>query len=144
MSQLEISCGLEYVITQDLQGCLTDALQCNYSFIVSPIVHPRFRRQYVSSAGKTGGFTRSDMILSPHDWTSRMVGKLSPYLEVDSPIPSVRQRHEDCLNEELSYCRGLGLPAIMIKLSGGINNNLARIIHAYYENRYVKFFLLFF
>lgn len=141
MSQLEISCGLEYVITPDLQACLTEALHSNYSFIVSPIVHPRFRRQYVSCAGKTGGFTRSDMILSPQDWTSRIVGKLSPYLEVDSPVPSVRQRHEDCLNEELSYCRGLGLPAIMLSLSGGVNTNLARIIQSYYENRCNNFLL---
>ncbi|XP_026725879.1 protein arginine N-methyltransferase 5 [Trichoplusia ni] len=132
MSQQEISCGLEYISTPDLQACLTEALRCNYSFIVSPIVHPRFRRP-CSVAGKVGGFTRSDMILSPQDWTSRMVGKLSPYLDVDSSSPIVRQRHEDCLNEELNYCRGLGLPAIMLAVHGRNTNNLARILNSYYE-----------
>ncbi|XP_028169658.1 protein arginine N-methyltransferase 5 [Ostrinia furnacalis] len=134
MSQLEISCGLEYVVTPDLQACLTEALHSNYSFIVSPIVHPRFRRPFTSSAGRVGGFTRSDMILSPQDWTSRVVGKVSPYLDADSPLPLVRQRHEDCLNEELAYCRGLGLPAIMMTLNGRNNSNLARILNSFYEN----------
>lgn len=133
MSQLEISCGLDYITTPDLQACLTEALHCNYSFIVSPIVHPRFRRQYVTNVGKTGGFTRSDMVLSPQDWTTRLVGKLSPYLNVDSASSTVRQRHEDCMNEELSYCRGLGVPAIMLTLHGRDTNNLARILQTYYE-----------
>lgn len=135
MTQQEISCGLEYISTPDLQACLTEALRCNYSFIVSPIVHPRFRRP-CSSARRVGGFTRSDMILSPQDWTSRMVGKLSPYLNVDSLSPVVRQRHEDCLNEELNYCRGLGLPAIMLSVHGRETNNLARILNSY-ESRLV-------
>ncbi|KAL4706818.1 hypothetical protein ACJJTC_010052 [Scirpophaga incertulas] len=134
MTQSDISCGLEYVITPDLQACLTEALHYNYSFIVAPIVHPRFRRHHVMNTGKIGGFTRSDMVLSPQDWTTRIVGRLSPYLNVDSDVPVVRQRHEDCLNEELAYCRGLGLPAIMISLTGKNNNNLARILQSYHEN----------
>ncbi|CAG9783121.1 unnamed protein product [Diatraea saccharalis] len=134
MSQPDISCGLEFSITSDLQACLTQALHSNFSFIVAPIVHPRFRRQHVLNSGKVGGFTRSDMILSPQDWTSRLVGKVSPYLNVDSEVSLVRQRHEDCLNEELSYCRGLGLPAIMLSLTSQKTNNLARIIQSYYEN----------
>lgn len=133
MSQLEISCGLEYTATSDLQACLTEALQCNYQFIVSPIVHPRFRRHYIAGAGSVGGFTRSDMILSPQDWNSRMVAKLSPYLDVDCTSPTVRKRHEDCLNEELGYCRGLGAPAIILSLHGRTTNNLARLLHAFYD-----------
>ncbi|CAK1599643.1 unnamed protein product [Parnassius mnemosyne] len=129
----DISCGLEYLITPDLQACLTEALHCNYSFIVTPVVHPRFRRPYVSSVSTVGGFTRSDMILSPQDWTSRIVAKISPYICVDSMSPVVRQRHEDCLNEELSYCRGLGVPAIMLPLRSSNTNNLARILQTYNE-----------
>lgn len=134
MSQQEISGGLEYTSIPDLQACLTEALRCNYSYIVAPVVHPRFRRPS-SCAGRVGGFTRSDMVLSPQDWTNRMVGRLSPYLNVDSPSPGVRQRHEDCLNEELSYCRGLGLPAIMLSVHGRESNNLTRILNSYFETR---------
>ncbi|CAH0722432.1 unnamed protein product, partial [Brenthis ino] len=133
MSQQEISCGLDYMTPSDLQACLTEALHANYAFIVSPIVHPRFRRTILPSGAVVGGFTRSDMILSPQDWNSRIVGKLSAYLDPDSPSPIVRQRHEDSLNEELSYCRGLGLPAVILSLHSKNSNNLSRILHNYFE-----------
>lgn len=136
MSQQEMSCGLEYTIAPDLQGCLTEAFHANYSFIVTPVVHPRFRRHHGADGNRVAGFTRSDMILSPQDWTSRLVGRLSHYLNVDSSCAEVRQRQEDCLNEELSYCKGLGLPAIMIALHGKDSHNLARILLSYFESRY--------
>lgn len=135
----DISCGLEYVTAPDLQECLTEAMHNNYSFIVSPIVHPRFSRQHCSSSDRIGGFTRSDMVLSPQDWTTRIVGRLTPHLNVDCASSAARQRHEDWLNEELTYCKGLGLPAILLKLNGRECNNLARIILQYYETTYVAF-----
>lgn len=133
MTQQDISCGLEYIITPDLQACLAEALKCNYSFIISPIFHPRFRRQHNVNADAANGFTRSDMILSPQDWNSRIVGKLSPYLDVDSTCVIVRQRFEDLMQEELYYSRGLGLAAILVNLHGKRNNNLARIIQTFHE-----------
>lgn len=137
MTQQDISCGLEYIITPDLQACLTESLHYNYTFIVTPIIHPRFRRPLLPTGGTVGEFTRSDMILCPQDWTSRIVGRISPYLDVDSPSPVVRLRHEDCLNEELLYCRGLSLPAVMLNLHSKNSHNLARIMHTYFETRYV-------
>ncbi|CAG4924790.1 unnamed protein product [Colias eurytheme] len=133
MAQQEISCGLEYSLTPDIQECVTEALHANYSFIVTPIIHPRFRRSFLGNRTAVGGFTRSDMILSPQDWTNRIVARVSPYLNVDSQSPLVQQRHEDCLNEELFYCRGLGVPAIMISLNSKNNVNLARILQTYQE-----------
>lgn len=141
MSQQDISCGLEYMTTSDLEACLTETLRSYYSFMVCPIVHPRFRRHYVSGAGCIGGFTRSDMIISPQDWTSRMVVKLSPYLNVDSKSPIVQKRHEDCLNEELNYCRGVGVPAIMLSLHGRDSQNLARILTTFNATWFVLLLL---
>ncbi|XP_063539976.1 protein arginine N-methyltransferase 5 [Cydia strobilella] len=134
MAQQEVSCGLEYVVAPDLQGSLTEAFHANYSFIVTPVVHPRFRRHHIADGNRVGGFTRSDMILSPQDWTSRIVGRLSPYLNVDSPNDVVRQRHEDCMNEELSYSKGLGLPALLVTVHGENSHNLARNLLSYLEN----------
>ncbi|XP_063367944.1 protein arginine N-methyltransferase 5 [Cydia amplana] len=134
MSQQEVSCGLEYIVAPDLQGSLTEAFHANYSFIVTPVVHPRFRRHHIADGTRVGGFTRSDMILSPQDWTSRIVGRLSPYLNVDSPNDVVRQRHEDCMNEELSYSKGLGLPALLVTVHGENSHNLARNLFSYLEN----------
>ncbi|XP_032513622.1 protein arginine N-methyltransferase 5 [Danaus plexippus] len=133
MAQQEISCGLDYTIAPDLQACLTEALHANYAFIVSQIVHPRFRLSSLPSGNTVGGFTRSDMILSPQDWNSRVVGRVSGYLDPDSPSHIVQKRHEDSLNEELAYCRGLGLPAVMLSLHSRKSNNLARILQTYFE-----------
>ncbi|CAK1548334.1 unnamed protein product [Leptosia nina] len=133
MSQQEISCGLEYSLTPDIQESVSEAIQANYSFIVTPIVHPRFRRPLLPHRTAVGGFTRSDMILSPQDWTNRIVARISPYLTVDAKSPVVQQRHEYCLTEELLYSRGLGVPAIMISLTSLTNTNLARILQTYQE-----------
>ncbi|XP_023939076.2 protein arginine N-methyltransferase 5 [Bicyclus anynana] len=133
MSHHEISCGLEYITTPNLQECLSEALQSSYAFIVMPIVHPRFRRSHQSSVGTVGGFSRSDMLLASQDWNSRIVGKLSHYLDLDSESPIIRQRHEDCLNEELTYSRGLGLPAVMLSLHSTNVSNLARNVLSYLD-----------
>ncbi|GBP55496.1 Protein arginine N-methyltransferase 5 [Eumeta japonica] len=134
MSKQGISCGLDFPVVPDLQACISKTLQNNYSFVVFPIAHPRFRRNYVLGKPSVGGFTRCDMILSAPDWTTRIVGKMSSYLNVDVPSPVARQRYEDCMNEELSYCRGLGLSAIMLNLHGKDSNNLSRLIRSYFDN----------
>lgn len=135
MSSRDISCGFEFITTPNLQECLTEALQNNYSYIVAPLIHPRFTRQHSLSSNKVGGFTRSDMILSPSDWTTRIVGRISHSWNVDEEAPVVRRKHVDGFNEELSYCKGLGLPAIIIPLHGRDSNNLARVLLSYYESR---------
>ncbi|XP_022115769.1 protein arginine N-methyltransferase 5 [Pieris rapae] len=133
MTQQDISCGLEYSLTPDIQECVSEALHANYSFIVTPLIHPRFRRPYLPHRIPAGGFTRSDMILSPQDWTNRIVARVSPYLTVDAPSPVVQKRHEYYLQEELLYCRGLGVPAVMISLHSKHNTNLAKILQTYQE-----------
>lgn len=60
-----------------------------------------------------------------------VVGKLSPYINVDSKTPHVRENSEATLNQELSLALHLGLPAITFKLTDNIDNNvnLARILN---------------
>lgn len=57
------------------------------------------------------------------------MGKLSPYINVDSEDPVVRKQSEEALNQELAYASHLSLPAIMFSLRGDNQTNLARIIH---------------
>lgn len=58
-----------------------------------------------------------------------IVGKLSPYIDVDNPNPLLRKQFEEVLAQELAYASHLGLPAIMFTLRGNNNVNLARLIH---------------
>ena len=64
------------------------------------------------------------------DWNHLVVGKLSPYIEVDSKYPIVKANSEQTLCQELALACHLGVPGITFKLNGGIeeNANLARII----------------
>lgn len=64
------------------------------------------------------------------DWNTLIIGKLSPYIKVDSKNPILRKNSEETLNQELTLASHLGLVGITFKLSKGIENNtnLARII----------------
>ncbi|KAK0078229.1 hypothetical protein PV325_002802 [Microctonus aethiopoides] len=128
-----ISCGLDFATVPDLSNCLGAAREAQYEFICIPLVHPQFKREFISGVAKNrpGPFTRADMILRTSDWNSLVVGKLSPYINVDSKTPHVRENSEATLNQELSLALHLGLPAITFKLTDNIDNNvnLARILN---------------
>lgn len=130
----ELSCGLEYSIVNDLATSVSETLFNSYSFIVFPVIHPRFKRNYCAGNSNVKAFTRSDMLLTPQEWTTRVVGKISSHLDVDVPSPIVRAQHEDCFTEELAYCRGLGLPAVMFNLRSEKTTNLARLLHTHFNS----------
>ena len=44
---------------------------------------------------------RSDLLLASSDWGSLVVGRISPTIDVDSPLPSVRANSEARLMQEL-------------------------------------------
>ncbi|KAJ9578127.1 hypothetical protein L9F63_025012, partial [Diploptera punctata] len=99
--------------------------------LVSQLFIQGFKREFLSGKSKDrpGAFTRSDLILAGSDWNNLIVGKLSPYINVDSEDPIVRKQSEEALNQELAYASHLGLPAIMFTLRGDNQINLARILH---------------
>lgn len=63
------------------------------------------------------------------DWNTLVVGKLSPWIDVDCEDPTLRQQSELTLTQELQYCTHLGLPAVMLSLHGPNHVNLARLLH---------------
>lgn len=55
---------------------------------------------------KTGlvlGGRRADTVLTPHEWYTKVIGKLSGKYDVDSPNEVVRRRDERALEEELQF-----------------------------------------
>ncbi|XP_043200596.1 protein arginine N-methyltransferase 5-like [Amphibalanus amphitrite] len=127
-----VSCGLDLVAVPDVPAGISSATEAGYQFVFMPIVHPRYRREFVSGRAKdrTTPFTRSDMVLSNADWNTLVVGKLSPHLALDSPCDSVRQQAEAALAEELNFASHLTLPAVTLRLHGGSNANLARHLYS--------------
>jgi protein arginine N-methyltransferase 5 len=61
-----------------------------------------------------GFFTGSDTVLESRHWTTSVVGKLSPWLNLDSSIPQVRKASEKAFAQEMAWASHLSVPAIML------------------------------
>ena len=131
-NQRPVSCGLDFCAVPDLSQCLFTANSSKYEFICAPLVHPLYKREFVSGVAKnrTGPFTRPDLVLCSSDWNNLIIGKLSPHIKVDSKNPVLRKNSEETLIQELTLASHLGLVGVTFKLTRGIehNANLARII----------------
>ncbi|XP_043285900.1 protein arginine N-methyltransferase 5 isoform X2 [Venturia canescens] len=132
-SRRPVSCGLDFCSAPDLNNCIIEAKSMKFDFICVPLVHPLFKQEFLSGDAKNrpGPFTRPDMILNSGDWNNLVVGKLSPFIDVDSPCLNEKKNSEHTLNQELALASHLGIPAVTFKLTGNIseNANLARIIN---------------
>ncbi|KAL0277779.1 UNVERIFIED_CONTAM: hypothetical protein PYX00_004944 [Menopon gallinae] len=128
----EASCGLDLCNVSEISSALKSATQNRYEFICLPLVHPRFKREFsLKCNNRPGPFTRPDLTLPSSDWNSFIVGKISPYIDVDSDVEAVRRQSEQALEQELGYAYHLGVPAVLIKLHGLKSTNLARILYSY-------------
>jgi len=125
------SCGLDIANPTDLDACITAATNSNYDFVCVPIFHTRYIREYCvekPASKRDAPLTRADVLLSGNDWSSYVVGKLDASTDLDSPVPTIRKHGEIKLAEELRYVSHLGLPAIMVRVSGLKHVNLARML----------------
>lgn len=90
--------GLECHYIPNLLKMLEDSRKNSFDFIVIPLIHPRNERDllniYSGKKSKEEPFTRSDTILNSSQWTSMIVGKISPWIEVDSTIDDIRKNSQ--------------------------------------------------
>ncbi|XP_063221262.1 protein arginine N-methyltransferase 5 isoform X1 [Bacillus rossius redtenbacheri] len=130
MSSRKLSCGMDLCSVADMRKSLQYASDTGFDFVCLPIVHPRFKREFIKGKAKNrdGAFTRSELVLVSTDWVMT-VGKLSPYIDVDCGHEVTRKLSVEALNQELQYAHHLGMPAVMLTLRGGQQVNLARILH---------------
>ena len=85
-----------------------------FDFICVPVFHPLLKRDQLGISGaRTAPGTRSDLELDSSRWTTCVVGKLSPWLQLDSPSPALRSNSIKTFKEELAWCSHLGVPAIL-------------------------------
>lgn len=75
-------------------------------------------------------FNKINIFIYFIDWNTLIIGKLSPYIKVDSKNPSLKKNSEETLKQELTLASHLGLVGVTFKLTKGIkeNANLSRII----------------
>eukprot|EP00111_Clytia_hemisphaerica_P007903 TCONS_00022950-protein len=126
-----LSCGRDFHAVPDIRLVLNNASSAGFDFICAPIAHPRYRRELVDKSGpvRPGAFTRTDLLLPGSDWSSLVVGKISPWIDLDSPCEVTRKNSSLAIQQELNFATHLSMPAILMKLRGMENANLAHVIN---------------
>ena len=84
--------------------------------------------------------TRSDLVLNSQQWGQRVVGKISPWLQLDSPHTAIRRRSEEAFKQEIAWAAHLGLPAVLLPPPGPDATNYARLLQwACLSTQHLKF-----
>lgn len=132
-----LSCGVDLPYVFDLNASVDEARRGGFEFVCVPLVHPRQKRDFYIKPAKDrrGALTRSDMAISSQDWSTLVVGKLSPWLQLDSANEMVRKNSEKAFMQEVNYASHLSIPAIMISLQSSSAWNLTRTLYEYMQGQ---------
>jgi len=135
-----VSCGREFTCVPDIRSSLQLASTSGFDFVLLPIVHPRYKRELNTkdSPKRSGAFTRTDLLLPGSDWSSLVVGKVSPWIKVDSKCETFRRNSILAFKQELAFSTHLSLPAVMIKLNSSTNIQLAQLINDALLNTHIQ------
>ncbi|GBG90503.1 hypothetical protein CBR_g50848 [Chara braunii] len=111
-------CGTEVAYNDEIENTLTANLTGGFDFIVAPLLNPSYRPSK-AKAPPVGGlhvppFAGSDLILSPSQWSSHVVGKLSTWIDLDSENDILASDSEITLKQELSWASHLSLQACLL------------------------------
>lgn len=96
---------------------MQNALLCGFDFVMAPLVHPRYRRPAPTALPRgtfLPPFTRSDLLLSSSQWAGQVVGKVSPWIDCDSPSPALARDSAAALQQELAWAAHLSLQAVVL------------------------------
>ncbi|KAL1517199.1 hypothetical protein ABEB36_000995 [Hypothenemus hampei] len=125
-----MSCGLYSERPQNLKEDIRAALEYGFHFIVTQLTHKEFLKGFEGSPDAPYVLGRTDQSLKATEWGRLVVGELSRYVDLDSAgTESGRFQDVDVLEQELGFASHLGVPAVLIHLSGPRNLQLARIIN---------------
>lgn len=70
-------------------------LNIRFDFVVTPLVHPRYTREYLGATPPhPGPLTRSDKVIKVSEWGTLIVAKLSPWIQLDSENDVIRRNSE--------------------------------------------------
>ena len=131
MSEKRVSCARDYTCVPDIREALRVASGSGFDFILVPLVHPRYKREFNTKDGpqRPGAFTRTDLLLAGSDWSSLVVGKISPWINVDSTCEITRNNSIQAMKQELAFACHLSLPAVMVRLKRPKNIQLSQILN---------------
>ncbi|KAM3239849.1 hypothetical protein ACQJBY_053503 [Aegilops geniculata] len=106
-------CGVEvldFPAGDGLPAVLTHSLSSAFDFLLAPLVDPDYR----PTPGAVLPVAASDLVLSPSQWSSHIVGKISEWIDLDSEDEQLRLDSELTLKQEIAWATHLSLQACVI------------------------------
>ncbi|KAL6062042.1 Protein arginine N-methyltransferase 5, variant 2 [Balamuthia mandrillaris] len=131
MMEEHLTCGLELTCVPDLVERLQEARQQGYDYVACPLAHPRYHRSFLqeSRIQREEPWTRSDMLLSSYQWSSGVIGKTSPWINLDSDNRSVQLRSAKAFKQEIAWATHLSLSAVLLPVPSFHSTNYAHTIN---------------
>ncbi|XP_054788673.1 protein arginine N-methyltransferase 1.5 isoform X2 [Prosopis cineraria] len=111
-------CGVETEFSDDMPRLLTlHLVSGGFDFVVAPLMDPAYRPSLVqkdSLGSAVPPFAGSDLVLSPSQWSTRVVGKISTWIDLDSEDETLRMDSETTLRQEIAWASHLSLQACLL------------------------------
>ncbi|KAL9259330.1 arginine N-methyltransferase 1.5-like protein [Drosera capensis] len=125
-------CGVETEFSDDVPRLLEFNINGGFDFVVSPLMDPSYRPSLRTELDKISGaipVAGSDLILSPSDWSSRVVGKVSSWIDLDADNEVLRRDSETSLKQEIAWASHLSVQACLLPTPRGLScANYARCV----------------
>lgn len=124
-------CGVEIPFDDDIYTALERNLSGGFDFVIAPLTDPQYRpSQQAQSTSTIPPFAGSDLVLSPAQWSSHIVGKISSWIDLDSSNELIRLDSETTLKQELGWATHLSLQACLLPTPTPLNfGNYARCVN---------------
>lgn len=132
--------GSDFKCVPNLQQLIKESAAL-YDYIIVPLVHPRLFRSENSSKVPPWQLIKSETLESTgaHQTLARNIhAKISPSIDLESPVQHIRDRAEFCFIEELEMAEYLKIEAVIIEIpvfsaffSEPKIDNLWRILNQY-------------
>ncbi|GMQ02526.1 hypothetical protein CsSME_00048712 [Camellia sinensis var. sinensis] len=131
-------CGVETEFNDDMPQLLAFNINGGFDFVVSPLMDPSYRPSLMVAGNNGAGvppFAGSDLVLSPSQWSSHVVGKISSWIDLDSEDEILRKDSEIALKEEIAWACHLSLQACLLPTPKGAScANYARCVNQILQN----------
>ncbi|KAF4403504.1 hypothetical protein G4B88_008150 [Cannabis sativa] len=127
-------CGVETNFSHDMPQLLSNHIcGAGFDFVVAQLMDPAYRPSLLQKEGGEYGalpFAGSDLVLSPSQWSSHVVGKVSSWIDLDAEDEILRLDSETTLKQEIAWASHLSLQACLLPAPKGKScANYARCVN---------------
>ncbi|KAK3212958.1 hypothetical protein Dsin_017664 [Dipteronia sinensis] len=127
-------CGVETDFNDDMPNLLSFNLStAGFDFLLATLMDPTYRPSLMGSDSNGAHvlpFAGSDLVLSPSQWSSHVVGKISSWIDLDSEDEILRMDSETTLKQEIAWATHLSLQACLLPSPKGAScANYARCVN---------------